>query len=90
MKYLNSSCYHHNPSSSEQPSRGHAPGAQRSLEKLSVDRDRPGLCGDVKTPGQVRGQSSCDAQRRRQEEVESGVHFLGETESAILDYLVPH
>ena len=34
-----------------------------------------GVC--VKTPGQVRGQSSCDAWRRRQEEVGVGDVFPG-------------
>lgn len=53
------------------------------LRKAFCRLGRLGVCGDVKAPWQVRGQSSQGAQRRREEV--GGVHFLGETKSAILD-----
>lgn len=83
-KCPNPSYYHHFPLSSEYPSRGCAPGAQRSLESsLQTGAE---VCGDVKAAEQVRGQSSCDAQRRGEGRRKSGweMHFLGETQSAIL------
>lgn len=39
----------------------------------------------MKAPGQVRGQSSCGAQRRREAGGSGGVHFLLTAKSAILD-----
>ena len=76
VKYLTPSCSF--PSSSGTPE-GYMllVGAQRSLEKISADWDRLGVSGGVKTPGQVRGQSSCDAWRRVQEEVRVGDVFPG-------------
>ena len=83
VKYLNPSCYHHPPPSSEHPSRGPAPGAHMSLEKLSAAWGRS--VWGCESPRQIRGQSSCDAQKGGQEEVGWGMHFLGKTQSAILD-----
>lgn len=73
------------PHSAKYPSRGRAPGAQRSLESsLQAGAE---VCGDVKAAGQVRGQTSCDAQKGGEGWRKSGweMHFLGETQSAILD-----
>lgn len=72
VKYLTPSCSF--PSSS---SSGTCPWCPKEFRKDSADWDRLGVSGGVKTPGQVRGQSSCDAWRRMQEEVRVGDVFPG-------------
>lgn len=69
VQYLNPSCEHHSPSAHAHAPKGACSWCAEEFKTAFCKLGQTDVCGDVKVPGQNRGQSSCDTQRRGQEEV---------------------